>query len=742
MLQTTAAPSIMPSSQRPIPLVERADLIKERMTFREILYVVVKDPIALKYHRLRPEQAHVLERLDGQVSLEELRDEMAKLYPGTYWTVRGLQTLVGDLHQKRLVASNRAGQEHGLARQRRKNKLQKLKQTAQNFLFLRLPGWDPVRALDVLYPWTAWLFHPVAVFTSLFAVCGSLLFVLIHFDEFSSALPAFNQFFGWPNLMWLWGTIAITKIIHEFGHGLTCRHFGSECHEMGVMLLVFSPTLYCDVSDSWMDKNKWHRIYIGAAGMYVEAIISVFALFVWWNTQDGLLHHLALNVYFITTVSSVIFNLNPLMRLDGYYMLSDFLEIPNMRQRADRMVGETFGKYCLGIEPQPDPFAPDSGKFWFVTYAIASQLYKYFIIIAISIFLYTVLKPYRLQSLGAAVAAFSIIGLLIRPFWGVVKMVRQPREKPLSKWKMAATLLVVGSVAAMILQIPVPTILQAAFYLEPRDVRHVYTRVPGELVEVYHQPGDVVVEGDIIAVLQNHEFDLRRKKLTSDLEVAQEQFLLYKRLSDSTRQVLAQESINSLNRQLAELDDQIARLTIRATASGVLVAPPKQQAPPIEAREEQLARWWGVPLDERNIGSFLDTRTELVAIAPSDDMDAVLLVDQADRLDISVGDEVGIKFDHMPDRRFTGNVAEFSHRQSNTAPEQLSNKAGGGVATVTDPSGREKLQSAAYQAKVPLSDADGMLKPGLRGNARCLIRERPLGTIIWRYIRKTFLFRL
>lgn len=742
MLQTAAAPSIMPSSQRPIPLVQRADLIKERMTFRNILYVVIKDPIALKYHRLRPEQAYVLERLDGEVSLEELRDEMARLYPGTYWTVRGLQTLVGDLHQKRLVVSNRAGQEHGLARQRRKNKLQKLKQTAQNFLFLRLPGWDPVRALDVLYPWTAWLFHPITVFTTLFSLAASALFVLIHFDEFSSALPAFNQFFGWPNLMWLWLTIAITKIIHEFGHGLTCRHFGSECHEMGVMLLVFSPTLYCDVSDSWMDKNKWHRIYIGAAGMYVEAIVSVFALFVWWNTQDGLLHHLALNVYFITTVSSVIFNLNPLMRLDGYYMLSDFLEIPNMRQKADKLVGETFGKYCLGIEPQPDPFAPDSGKFWFVTYAIASQLYKYFIIIAISIFLYTVLKPYRLQSLGAAVAFMSIAGLLIRPFWSVIKMVRQPREKPLSKWKMGATLVVLAAIVSMVLRIPVPTILQAAFYLEPRDVRHVYTRVPGELVSVLKKPGELVTEGEPIAVLSNHEFDLRRQKLVSELEVAREQLRLHLELNDSTRESLARESIESLREQLAELDDQISRLTILAPATGRLVAPSRQEAPPLEAREEQLGRWWGIPLDERNIGALIDMRTEIASIAPTDEMEAVLLVDQADRLDISVGDEVGIKFDHLPDRRFVGTVAEFSHRQLETAPERLSNKAGGGVATVTDPSGRERLQSAAYQAKVPLEDSDGLLMPGLRGKARCLIRERPLGTIIWRYIRKTFLFRL
>lgn len=742
MLQTTAAPSLIPSSQRPIPLVERADLIKECMSFRGILYVVVKDPIALKYHRLRPEQAHVLERLDAEITPEDLRDEMARRYPGTHWTVRGLQSLISDLHEKRLVTSVRAGQEHGLARQRRKNKLKKIKQTLQSFLFLKLPGWDPTRALDVLAPWTSWVFHPLMVVTTLVALCGSALFLLIHFDEFTSALPEFNQFFGWPNLLWLWATIAVTKIIHEFGHGLTCRRFGGECHEMGVMLLVFSPTLYCDVSDSWMMKNKWHRIFIGAAGMYVEAIVSVFALFIWWNTQEGLLNHLALNVYFITTVSSVVFNLNPLMRLDGYYMLSDFLEIPNMRQQADRMVGETFGQYCLGIEPQPDPFAPDSGKAWFVTYAIASQVYKYVLIISISIFLYTVLKPYRLQSVGAALAAVSVVGLLVRPIMGTVKMIRRPHDKPLSKLKMAATLAVLSVITAVILQIPVPTILQASFYLEPHDVRRIYTLQPGELIDIRKRPGDTVEPGEVIAVFENHELDLERERLTSQLQIARDQVDLYRRQADSTQQLLAEQTAESVEAQISDLDERIERLTVTAPAAGVLVAPAKHPEPPIESRREQLARWWGQPLDDRNLNAFFDSRTELAALAPTSEMDAVLLVDQADRLDVREGDIVGIKFDHLPDRRFEGTVAEFSLRQSDMAPGPLSNKAGGGVATVTDPSGQERLQSAAYQAKVPLSDPDNDLLPGLRGKARCLIRERPLGTILWRYIRKTFLFRL
>ncbi|MEQ9068033.1 MAG: hypothetical protein RLO18_14970, partial [Gimesia chilikensis] len=156
----------------------------------------------------------------------------------------------------------------------------------------------------------------------------------------------------------MWFVLGAAKVVHEFGHGLSCKHYNGECHGMGIMFLVFSPCLYCDVSDSWMLRNKWQRIIIGGAGMYIEVIMSAIAVWIWWFTKPGLLNHLALNLFFISTVTTVIFNANPLMRFDGYYMMSDLLEIPNLRQKADKHLRDTFAWYCLGIESQRDPFMP------------------------------------------------------------------------------------------------------------------------------------------------------------------------------------------------------------------------------------------------------------------------------------------------------------------------------------------------------------------------------------------------
>src|SRR5690606_4682554 len=163
----------------------------------------------------------------------------------------------------------------------RKRRRDKLLSYLKNFMYLRLPGWDPDAALEWLHLFFKWMFRPRGVALTLAFVLSSWLLLLIEFDEFRSRLPEFQQFFGWPNLIYMWMTLGAAKIIHEFAHGISCKHFGGECHEMGIMLLVFSPCLYCDVSDSWMLRNKWQRIAIAAAGMYIEVVLSALAIFVW-----------------------------------------------------------------------------------------------------------------------------------------------------------------------------------------------------------------------------------------------------------------------------------------------------------------------------------------------------------------------------------------------------------------------------------------------------------------------------
>ncbi|MGE0378931.1 MAG: hemolysin D, partial [Planctomycetaceae bacterium] len=484
MQHATAAPSMQPSSQRPIPLRKRDDLIVEEVHYQGVPYPVVKDPCGLKYYRLQPEQYAALRLLDGRRSLDQVRDELQREFPTIPFTLRSVQQLIQDLHQKSLLLSERPGRGIALVHQRTERKWKEFWNVVRNPLYIRLPGWDPERFLQFAYPVVRWVFHPLAVLCIFTLVISSWIFLAMRFGEVRDKLPEFQQFFGWPNLIYLWCTLAFAKIMHEFGHAFSCKHFGGECHGIGVMLLVFSPTLYCDVTDSWMLKNKWQRIFIGAAGMYVEVVLASIAIFLWWHAKPGMVQHLCLNLFFVSTVTTVIFNANPLLRYDGYYMLADFLEIPNLRQKASTMLQHTFAWYCLGIEMPEDPFMPKAGKGWFIFYAIASSLYRWFVLAGITIFLYTVLKPYRLQSIGIMLATVSIGAVFVNLGWSVVKIIRMPRTEPMSAPKIATTLTVAALLLAAAVLIPFPWFTQSPFVIEPVDVHHVYTQTPGILDEV------------------------------------------------------------------------------------------------------------------------------------------------------------------------------------------------------------------------------------------------------------------
>ena len=222
----------------------------------------------------------------------------------------------------------------------------------------------------------------------------------VQFHVFTSRLPAFHEFFNFENALLLSLTLGVTKVLHEFGHGLTCKHFGGECHEMGVMVLVLTPCLYCNVSDSWLLPNKWARAAIGAGGMYVELVLASVATWIWWYSEPGLLNHLCLNAMFVCSVSTLIFNANPLLRYDGYYILSDITEIPNLRQKSTSVLSRKMGEWFLGLEQPDDPFLPERNQIFFALYSVAASIYQWVVVYSILFFLYHVFKPYGLEKIG------------------------------------------------------------------------------------------------------------------------------------------------------------------------------------------------------------------------------------------------------------------------------------------------------------------------------------------------------
>jgi putative peptide zinc metalloprotease protein len=731
-----------PSSQRPVPLVARADLVIERMSAAESTYAVVKDPLSLRYFRLQPEQHAVLTWLDGETSVVDLRDRLQAEFPGAPVSVRDVQALVADLHEKALLISSRFDQGAVLIHRADTGRWKRLRQALLNPLYLRLPGWDPERTLQFLLRFLSWMFHPAIVLAVLAFDLTSIGFLCVRFDDVARRMPEFHQFFGWPNIALIWLTMAGVKVLHEFGHGLACRHFGAECHSMGVMVLVFSPTLYCDVSDSWMLKNKWRRIAIGAAGIYVEVFIAGCAIFLWWSTYPGLFNHLCLNVFFVSTVTTVIFNANPLMRYDGYYMLSDYLEIPNLRQKASRMFRDLFARCCLGVEPPHDPFMPSGPRHWFAIYAVATTVYQFVILLGVTLFLYTVLKPYRLQSLGITLAAVSLATTCGALLFGLWKLVTMPRQEPLSKVRVSATLGIVAIMIIAAFRIPVPWYAEAPFTVESTNPTTVYAAVPGVLVEVFKQPGENVVRGELIARLRNDELEEKVRSLAAS-EAAQMRGIDGLRALDRSLELaIAERELEAIRSQRAEAERMQRECEIRAAVSGVITAAPRQPEPSVEDRRDRLGGWTGTPLEARNLGCLIPTKTPLCSIAPDDTRRAVLIVDQAERRELAAGQMVRLKLEHLPQLVLDGRVESISNRSLEYAPATLSNKSGGPLPTVSEPDGRERLTSTAFQALVPVDVPGHLVRTGMRGRARVIVANRSAWDWTWRWVRTTFRFRI
>lgn len=720
----------------------RPDLVVQEVRYRGVPFQVVKDPIRMSYHRLQPEQYTALLQLDGQRSLEEVRLELRRQYPGLNPSLSDVQSLIEQLHEKNLVLSERSGQGLELLKRDQKKRRKEVLQTLRSLLYVRLPGWDPDRILSRMLPWTRWIFRPSVILASALFIMAAWLLVLVQFESFAKKLPEFRQFFGWPNVILLWLSLVVCKVIHEFGHGLACKHYGGECHEMGVMMLMFSPCLYADVTDSWMFKSKWPRIMVSAAGMYVEIVLSALAVFLWWNTQPGLFNYLCLNVFFVTSFTTVVFNANPLLRYDGYYMLSDYLELPNLRQQAEGQVRRTVAKKTAGLELPPPPFLPETGHRMLVTFAVLAWVYRFAVTWGICTFLYITLKPYGVQNLGLALGIFSTAGLTLFPLWRMFKLIQKTKDQPVNRVRLGLTVSFLVSIAVAFVLVPIPWHVDSPFLLQPRDVRQVYVSTPGFVAEVKVQPEDSVKAGDVLAVLKNPEIETRIRQ--ADMEIRKETARLaaMRAINDRAEIEGSKQRLISLTTEREELLRQTEELVIKAPCDGKIIPPGRSNEKPRSTTPDALAKWHGTPLESRNKDTWLPTQTILLSIAPDDRMEAILIVDQGDRESLRDNQAVEVRLDHLPERTFDSRITQISPRSLEFAPEQLSNKYGGPLSTTTDAQGRQRLTSVAYQATVLLDEETAMLRTGAIGQARVCVEERSAASWTWKWLRQTFYFRL
>jgi putative peptide zinc metalloprotease protein len=494
--------------------------------------------------------------------------------------------------------------------------------------------------------------------------------------------------------------------------------------------------------------NRWHRAAIGAAGMYVEVVLASICTFIWWFTEPGPLNWFCLNVMFISSVSTIMFNANPLLRYDGYYILSDILEIPNLRQKASTILNRKLGKWFLGLEEPEDPFLPKRKQWLFALYTVASAVYRWVVTLSILYFLNKVFEPYGLKIIGQIIALGALYGLLIQPLWNVYKFFRVPgRLGKVKRGRMYMSIALLIAVIAGILFIPLPSHVYCPLEVEARDAESVYVFVDGILEEVYVRPGDRVEKGQPIAQLRNIDVDISLADLVGQQATYEAQLAGLHAISVEDRTALAQiepitKALASVKKQREKAEDDRGKLRLVAPMAGTVLPPPL-----VEKRGDEsahLPQWHGSPFDKDNIGATLVAGTKFCQIGEPNRLQARLIIDQDSDAFVWPDQQVEIMLDQSAEYVYKSRIQERGRETVKQTPVHLSSLSGGPVPTQMGQDGIGRPLTPAFDALVPLpsEDPNGLLRVGLVGRAKITTKPRTLWDRIYRYAARTFNFEL
>ncbi len=731
------------AAARPVAMRMRPDLLVRPQQVGRRRYWVVKDPVALKYFHLRDEEHAILEMLDGRTSLAEIKRRFERAFAPLQVSVERIQAFLARLHGSGLLLAETPGQGEQYLLRRSRRRRAELMQSLAGLLAIRFRSFDPEPLLRWLYPKCRWAYGPLFLAGCLLLALAAVTLVTAEFDVLRSRLPDFHAFFSARNAAWLAVTLATAKILHELGHALTCKHFGGECHEMGIMLLVFTPCLYCNVSDSWMLSSRWQRIAITAAGMVVEIVLASVCTFLWWFSQPGLLNTLCLNMMVVCSVSTILFNGNPLLRFDGYFILSDLVEVPNLSQQSKVLVRRTLGRSLLAVEYRDDRAVPEGRRGMLAVYGVASTLYRWTVVAAILWFCYQLAKPYGLEPLAEVLAVVVIVGLVAAPLCSAVRFLRHPTFR--RRARRARTALTCGVLAALVVAIcliPLPFRVTAPVMLEPQDAHRVYVSVPGTLVESARAQS-AVTPGQTLARLVSLDLRMQVEKLTGQckrqrLHVRNLEFRLSQDASVGPQIPAAKEALADLEGRQRELQRDAQRLTLTAPTAGTVLPPPRLDPRPYTPG--QLQPWWGSPLDERNLACHLQTGTLFCLIGDPSRLHAIAVIDQSDLPFVQKGQRVRIQLDELPATVLGGRVEEIARTDLKIVPRELA--VGGDLPVRPGQEGLMRPMETSYHARVSLDDHPDHLLVGACGRARILVDSQSLGRRLYRYLRRTFNFGL
>jgi len=548
----------------------RPGVMVQRQMYRGERWLVLQNPFSNQYFRLRPAAYEFVGRLRPERTVQEVWQDCVSRFPDEAPGQEAVLQLLAQLYHANLLQYEQAVDSAQLFERFKKRRQREISARLLNLMFMRFPLLDPDRFLVRLLPMVGKLISPLGAVLWLAVVGWGIKLVL---DNWPALRVQGQGVLAPGNLPLLYAGMVIIKTIHEFGHAFFCRRFGGEVHVMGIMLMIFTPVPYVDASSSWGLRNRWQRVLVGAAGMIVELFVAALMAFVWVRTGPGTLHSLAYNMMFVASVSTIVFNINPLLRFDGYYILSDLLEIPNLSQRAIQQLRHIWEHYVFGVKNSTSPALTGSEAVWLVVFGITSGIYRVIVFSGVLL-----LVADRFMLLGLIMAAVCAISWVTVPAGKFIYYLATSPRLHRVRWRACTITGVLGAAVLLLLAvIPFPSHFRAPGVVQAEQRTGVVNDVAGTVETILADPGGRVAAGAPLLQLTNRELML---DLADARGLYQEAEARYREALSRTNADLKplETRLESVTNRLAKLAADEAALTVRARHDGIWVAPRIQDA--------------------------------------------------------------------------------------------------------------------------------------------------------------------
>jgi len=686
-----------------------------RQIYRGQLWYVLQDRASGRYNRFTPAAYLVISLMDGERTVQEIWDIACVELGANVPTQDDIVQLLSQLHQTDALHADVTPNVARVSDRVRKVRWRKLLMSMANPMAIRIPLLDPDRFLNatmpIMRPFYSW---PIVVALMIF-VGMSFFTAAAHWREITADIT--DHVLAAESLFLLLVTYPFVKALHELGHAYAVKRWGGEVHEIGVMFLVFTPVPYVDASASSSFPQKWRRAFVAMAGIAVELVLAGIALQVWLNTTEGLLRAFAFNVMFIGGVSTLLVNGNPLLRFDGYYALSDILEIPNLAIRANRYIGYLIQRYAFDVKTAESPVSGLGEKIWLAVYAVSSFVYRVAVVLSITLFV---------------ASRYFVIGVILA-IWGLVMMIGWPIGKQLNflftspalrdrrRRAIGITVGALGAVAAFLLLVPLPYSTIAAGVLWIPGDSIVHARTEGTVVRLLQVPDTHVSTGMPIMQLEDPLLEARVRAQEAKAEGLRLRFVAASVKDPSETQIAAQ-ALRHAEADLALLRQRQSDLLVQSPNHGRFV----------------------VPQPNDLIGAFA-RKGDILAYVLRRDISSVLVIVDEESADLVRRNttDIELRLAHQPEVVLPGTVAREVPMFSDKLPHMALSTAGGGeVAMDPTDSSHSRALSKLLQFEIGIAEELPNHAFGERVFVRFRHHDEALAFRIYRSARQLIMTRL